>query len=414
MSASGRVVVTGMGVVSPLGNSVAAFWSNLLAGRSGIGPLTRFDGSALRCRIAGEVKDFDITAYLPEKEARRFDRFCHYALAASLQAVQQSGLSATRVDPERIGVVVSSGVGGLESMQENTRVLLERGVGRLSPLTVPIMIPDMASGMLSIQFGFQGPNMAVVTACASATHSIGEAYWMIRRGDADAMLTGGTEAGLVALGLGGFASMRALSTRNDDPEHASRPFDRDRDGFVPAEGAGVLVLESLELAQTRGAEILAELVGYGLTGDAYHITAPDPEGRGAARSVRMALARAGVAPEAVSYINAHGTSTPLNDQMETQALKAALGAAAYRIPISSTKSMTGHALGAAGGLESVACIQALRHGVIPGTMNYQTPDPDCDLDYVPNACRELPVQLALNVSFGFGGHNAALLFKKVS
>jgi 3-oxoacyl-[acyl-carrier-protein] synthase II len=414
MNASGRVVVTGMGVVSPLGNTVEAFWSSLLAGRSGIGPLTRFDASALRCRIAGEVKDFDITAYLPEKEARRFDRFCHYALVASLQAVRQSGLSATSADPERIGVIVSSGVGGLESMQENTRVLLERGVGRLSPLTVPIMIPDMASGMLSIQFGFQGPNLAVVTACASATHSIGEAYWMIRRGDADAMLAGGTEAGLVALGLGGFASMRALSTRNDDPEHASRPFDRDRDGFVPAEGAGVLVLESLEQAQTRGAEILAELVGYGLTGDAYHITAPDPEGRGAARSVRQALARAGVAPEEVGYINAHGTSTPLNDRMETVALKAALGSAAYRIPVSSTKSMTGHALGAAGGFESIACIQALRYGVIPGTMNYQTPDPECDLDYVPNACREVPVRLALNVSFGFGGHNAALLFKKAS
>lgn len=412
MTGAERVVVTGMGVVSPLGNSVAAFWAGLLAGRSGIGPLTRFDASALRCRIAGEVRDFDVTAYLPEKEARRFDRFCHFALAAATEAVRQAGISAASEDPTRVGVLVSSGVGGLGSMEESVRVLVERGPNRLSPLTVPIMIPDMASGMLSIQFGFSGPNLAVVTACASATHSIGEAVWMIRRGDADVMLAGGSEAGLVAVGIGGFASMRALSTRNDDPQHASRPFDRDRDGFVPAEGAGVLVLEGLEHAQARGAQILAEVVGYGLSGDAYHITAPDPEGKGAARSVRNALAQAGVAPEALSYINAHGTSTPLNDRMETVALKAALGPAAYRIPISSTKSMTGHALGAAGGLESVACIQALRHNVIPGTMNYETPDPDCDLDYVPNACRELPVELALNVSFGFGGHNAALLFKK--
>jgi 3-oxoacyl-[acyl-carrier-protein] synthase II len=274
------------------------------------------------------------------------------------------------------------------------------------------MIPDMASGMLSIHFGFSGPNLAVVTACASATHSIGEAFWMIRRGDADVMLAGGAEAGLVAVGVGGFASMRVLSTRNDDPQHASRPFDRDLDGFVPAEGAGVLVLEGLEHARQRSAEILAEVVGYGLTGDAYHITAPDPEAKGAARSVRQALAQAGVAPEEIGYINAHGTSTPLNDAMETLALKSALGSAAYRIPISSTKSLTGHALGAAGGLESVACIQALRQGVVPGTMNYETPDPDCDLNYVPNACREVPVGLALNVSFGFGGHNAAVLFKK--
>ena len=414
MSGSGRVVVTGMGVVSPLGNTVETFWANLLAGRSGIGPTTRFDASALRCRIAGEVRDFDISAYLPEKEARRFDRFCHFALGAAHEAVRQAGLSAVTANPERVGVVVSSGVGGLESMQESVRTLLERGPNRLSPLTVPIMIADMASGMLSIQFGFSGPNLAVVTACASATHSIGEAAWMIRRGDADAMLAGGSEAGLVAVGLGGFASMKALSTRNDDPQHASRPFDRERDGFVPAEGAGVLVLESLEHARLRGAEILAELVGYGLSADAYHITAPDPEGKGAARSVRNALAQAGVSPEQVGYINAHGTSTQLNDRMETLAFKTALGPAAYRIPISSTKSMTGHALGAAGGLESVACIQALRYGVVPGTMNYEVPDPDCDLDYVPNACREVPVKLALKVNFGFGGHNAALLFKKVS
>jgi 3-oxoacyl-[acyl-carrier-protein] synthase II len=412
MEASGRVVVTGMGVVSPLGNSVGPFWQGLLAGRSGIGPITRFDASALRCRIAGEVKDFEITNYLPEKEARRFDRFCHFALAAAVEAVRQSGLSAVSADPERVGVLVSSGVGGLESTQQNIRVLLERGPNRLPPLTVPIMIADMASGMLSIHFGFSGPNLAVVTACASATHSIGEAYWMIRRGDADAMLAGGAEAGLVAVGVGGFASMKALSTRNDDPEHASRPFDRDRDGFVPAEGAGVLVLERLEHARLRGAEILAEVVGYGLTGDAYHITAPDPEAKGAARSVRRALAMAQVTAAEIGYINAHGTSTPLNDRMETLALKSALGPAAYRIPVSSTKSMTGHALGAAGGLESIACIQALRYGVIPGTMNYTTPDPDCDLDYVPNACREVSVGLALNVSFGFGGHNAAVLFRK--
>jgi len=412
MTCSGRVVVTGMGVVSPLGNSVSAFWEGLLAGRSGIGPLTRCSTEGQRCRIAGQVRDFDITAYLSEKEARRLDPFCHYALAAATEAVRQAGLAGGGVVPERAGVIVSSGVGGLASMQDSVRTLVERGAGRLSPLTVPIMIADMASGMLSIHFGFSGPNLAVVTACASATHSIGEACWMIRRGDADVMLAGGSEAGLVEVGLGGFASMKALSTRNDDPEHASRPFDRDRDGFVPAEGAGVLVLESLEHARARQAEILAEVVGYGLSGDAYHITAPDPEGRGAARCIRNALAQAGAAPEDLSYVNAHGTSTPLNDRMETGALKSALGPAAYRIPVSSTKSMTGHALGAAGGLESIACIQALRQQVIPGTMNYETPDPDCDLDYVPNQPRSARFDVVMSNSFGFGGHNGTVIFRR--
>lgn len=407
-----RVVVTGSGVVSGLGCTVERFWNNLLDGVSGVGPLTRFDASTFRCRIAGEVKDFDILRYLSAKEARRFDPYCHYALGAAEQAVQQSGVAASSIDPTRAGVLVSSGVGGLTSMQASTRTFLERGAARLSPLTVPMLIADMASGMLSIRYDFRGPNMAVVTACASGAHAIGESYWIIRRGDADVMLTGGSEAGLTEVGVGGFAAMKALSTRNDDPEHASRPFDRDRDGFVPAEGAGILVLEELSHALERGAEILGEVAGYGLSGDAYHITAPDPEASGAARAVTGALARADISPEQIDYVNAHGTSTPLNDRMETQAFKLAFGSRAHDIAISSTKSMTGHTLGAAGGLESIVCLQALRHGVVPGTMNYETPDPDCDLDYVPNASRELNVRYALNVNFGFGGHNAALVFKK--
>jgi len=410
-----RVVVTGMGIASCLGCDVEVFWENLLAGTSGIGPITRFDASDYRCRIAGEVRDFDITDYMPAKEARRMDLFCHFAVGAAEQAVLQAGLLGnSSIDLDRVGVTVSSGIGGAISFQENCNIIHDRGPGRASPMIVPMMITDMAAGVLSIRYRFGGPNLAVVTACATATHSIGEAAWMIARGDADVMLAGGTEGGVVSIGVAGFAAMKALSTRNDDPEHASRPFDLNRDGFVPAEGAGVLVLESLDHARARGVEILGEVVGYGLSSDAYHITAPDPQGKGAVRAMQMALCHAGISPSDVSYVNAHGTSTPLNDKVETAALHATFGDEIRRTPVSSTKSMTGHALGAAGGIESIACLMACQRDVIPGTMNYETPDPECDLDYVPNAKREVHVDIAMNINLGFGGHNGVLLFKKWS
>lgn len=412
MSENRRVVVTGLGAVSSLGNDVASCWSGLLSGRSGIGPVTRFDASNYKCRIAGEVKDFDITSYIAEKEAHRLDIFCHYAVAAGDEAIKQSGVTeASNFDCTRCGVLVSSGIGGIRTIQEQVRTLQESGPGRVSPLTVPMMISDMGCGYLAIRHNFRGPNFGLVSACASGLHSVGEAWWVIRRGDADVMLCGGAEAGVVELSLAGFASMRALTTtHNDDPERASRPFDAGRDGFVPAEGAGVLVLEEESHARARGAKILAEVVGYGTSGDAYHITAPRSDGAGAAQAVRMAFEHAGKPYEALDYINAHGTSTPLNDKIETAAFKEVLGDHAYKVTVSSTKSMTGHMLGAAGGFESVVCVKALETGIVPGTMNYETPDPDCDLDYAPNAARELPVKLALKTNFGFGGHNAAVLF----
>lgn len=409
-----RVVITGMGVVSDVGCDVATFWANLLAGKSGIGPITRFDATDCRCRVAGEVRDLNIADYLDVKEARRLDLFCHFAVAAGDQAVKQAGLlDYAGLDKTRVGVLVSSGIGGLQTVTDQAVNLAQRGFSRISPLTIPMMIPDMAPGFLSIRYGFTGPNFAVVSACATATHSIGEASWMIRRGDADVMLAGGAENCTVGLGIGAFASMKALTDCNDEPTRASRPFDKNRDGFVPAEGGGVLVLEAYEHAVARGATILGELTGYGLSGDAYHITAPDPEGTGAARALTMALARAGLKPEDVSYVNAHGTSTPLNDQVETKALKLALGESAYKVPISSTKSMTGHALGAAGALESIVCLLAIRDGIVPPTINYETPDPDCDLDYVPNTARRVAVRHAVNTNLGFGGHNAALVFSRV-
>lgn len=407
-----RVVVTGYGVVSSVGTGLDKYWDSLIHGRSGIGPITLFDASQMRSRIAGEVKDFDVGQYLPPKEARRLDRFCHLALGAAEEAVRMAGLNATVANPERVGVMVSAGIGGIQTFEEQVRLLAARGPAKNSPLMVPMMIIDMAAGFLSIRYGFKGPNFGVVTACATASHSIGEAMWVIKRGDADAMLAGGAEAAVVPIGVSGFASMRALSERNDDPTRASRPFDKGRDGFVIGEGAGVLVLEALEHAQARGATILAEVIGYGLTGDAYHITAPDPEGAGAARAMRNAIRQAGIAPEAIGYVNAHGTSTELNDKLETMALKSVLGAHAYQVAISSTKSMTGHTLGAAGGLESIVCIQALRTGIIPPTVNYETPDPDCDLNYTPNVARELPVSVAMNINLGFGGHNAVLLYRQ--
>ena len=407
-----RVVATGTGVVTCLGCDVETVWQNLLAGKSGIGPISKFDATDFRCRIAGEVQGFEITDHLDPKEARRLDPFCHYAVGAADQAVAQAGLTDGGIDPARAGILVGSGIGGVMTFQKQCSILLERGPSKNSPLTVPMMIADMASGFLSIRYGFQGPNMAIVTACATGTHSIGEAMWMILRGDADVMVAGGTEACIVPLGLTGFCAMKALSTRNDDPTHASRPFDAERDGFVPSEGAGVVVLESLEHATKRGAPILAELTGYGLSGDAYHITAPDPDGKGATAAIRQALAHAQTGPEEIDYVNTHGTSTPLNDKTETRSLKDALGSHACNTPMSSTKSMIGHTLGAAGGIESVCCIRSLQDGVVHGTMNYEHPDPECDLDYIPNEARRIDHKTALSVNLGFGGHNAALVFKK--
>jgi len=407
-----RVVVTGVGVVSSVGVGTKAFWESLVEGRSGIAPITAFDAGGFRCRIAGEVRDFDVTKYMTPKEARRFDRFTHLVIGAGEEALAQAGVSSDSMDPERIGAIVGCGIGGIRTLEDQCYVLRTKGPARCSPLMVPMMIGDMAAGYISIRYGFRGPNIGVQTACASASHAIGEAYWTIKRGDADVIVTGGVEAPITPVGIAGFASMRALSERNDEPERASRPFDAERDGFVPAEGAGILILEALDHARARGADILAELVGYGATADAYHITAPDPAGKGPTEAIRIAMERADMTPEDIDYVNAHGTSTPLNDKVETLALKTALGDHAYRVPVSSTKSMTGHALGAAGGIESVACIMALQTGIVPGTMNYENPDPECDLDYVPNAARRVNPKTAMNINLGFGGHNAVLIFKK--
>lgn len=408
-----RVVVTGMGVTSCLGTGAQANWESLMAGRSGIAPITKFDASDFKCRVGGEVRDLDLNRFLSPKEAKRLDPCCHFVIAAADEALAQSGLlESPSLDPTRLGAVIGSGVGGINTFREQTEILLARGPSRISPLTVPKMISDMPAGILSIRHNLQGPNLAVVTACATGSHAIGEAMWIIRRGDADAVVAGGTEACIEPLAVGAFASMKALTTRNDDPQGASRPFDAERDGFVPSEGAGVLVLESLESARARGADILAEVVGYGLSADAFHMTAPDPEGKGAARAIRAAVAQSGAALEDVDYVNAHGTSTPLNDRTETLAIRRVFGNHADALPVSSTKSMTGHALGAAGGIEAVYCIQALLAGVVPPTINYTTPDPDCDLDYVPNEARELPLRTVLNINLGFGGHNAVLCFRR--
>ena len=411
-----RVVITGTGIISCVGKSVDDFWDSISNGRCGICPITRFDVSEYRTRIAGEIKDFDITKYIPFKEAKRLDLFCQYAIAAADEAMAQAGLgknvAEAGIEPTRVGVVTSSGIGGLGTITKQQTILDARGPGKVSPLLIPMMIGDLSAGNLSIRYNAQGPNMGLVTACATATHSIGEALWMIKRDDADIMVAGGSEASIVPIGLAGFSSMKALSTRNDDPQHASRPFDANRDGFVMSEGAGVLVLEELEHAKKRGATILAEVVGYGATGDAFHITSPNPEGDGAARAISMAMRHAGVNPEDIDYINAHGTSTSLNDKYETKAIKRALGEAAKTVSISSTKGTTGHGLGAAGGFESIACLKAIQAGLIPPTINYETPDPECDLDYTPNKAKEKDVKVALNLNLGFGGHNGALLFKR--
>ena len=408
-----RVVITGLGAVSPVGNDVDSCWQNLLAGKSGIGPVTKFDATGYRCMIAGEVKGLDTEAIIGPKEAKRLDLFCHYAVVASDEALAQAGLTEAKgIDETRAGVIVSSGIGGLTTIEDQIRSLAEKGPRGVSAMSIPMMISNMASGYVAIRHHLKGPNFCIVTACASGLHSIGEAYWMIVRGDADVMVCGGTEAVVEPFSLAGFGSLKALSANNGDPEHASRPFDKDRDGFVPAEGAGVLVIESEEHAKKRGANILAEVVGYGLSADAFHITAPAENGEGSQRAIKMAFQHAGLPYDALDYVNAHGTSTRLNDTTETTSLKMVLGERAKQIPVSSTKSMTGHMLGAAGGFESVVCVKSIMHGIVPPTINYTTPDPDCDLDYVPNEAREVDVRLALNNNLGFGGHNASVLFAK--
>ena len=410
MTGRRRVVVTGLGVVSPVGNDVASSWEALLAGRSGIGPITRFDASGLGCRIAGEVKDFDLAAYMSPKEARRMDTFIHYGIAASVQAIRDSGIEVTDANRERIGCVIGSGIGGLPMIEDNHTELLNRGPRRVSPFLIPGSIINMIAGNLSIQYGLKGPNLAIVTACTTGLHSIGEAGRLIEYGDADVMIAGGAEATICPLGIGGFDTMRALSTRNDDPATASRPWDRDRDGFVMGEGAGVMVLEDYEHASRRGARIYCELAGFGMSADAYHMTAPDMDGP--RRCMVAALRNAHVNADEVHYLNAHGTSTPLGDVNETNAIKAALGDAARRIVVNSTKSMTGHLLGGAGGVESVVTALALYHQVSPPTINIFNQDPECDLDYCANTAREMRIDVALKNSFGFGGTNGTLVFKR--
>lgn len=415
---SRRVVVTGIGAISSVGNSVDAMWESLLAGKSGIGPVTKFDAADYRTRIAGEIKDLNVSNYMTEKEARRLDDFCLYAIAAGDEAMKDAGLGldlrdGSVADPNRVGVCVGSGIGGMRTMEEQCMKLLQQGPSKVSPFLIPMMIIDMASGSLSMRYGAKGPNHAVVSACSTASHSIGESYWMVKRGDADLMITGGAEASVSRLGFAGFCSMKALSQRNDDPTRASRPFDKDRDGFVMSEGAGILILEEYEHAKARGAKIYAEIVGYGATGDAYHITSPAPGGEGGARALTMALRNAGLNPEDVDYINAHGTSTSLNDKFETAAIKTAFGDHAYKLAMSSTKGCMGHSLGAAGGLETIVCLKTIQTGIIPPTINYTTPDPECDLDCTPNTPRERTVNVALNTNLGFGGHNGVIIVKKV-
>jgi 3-oxoacyl-[acyl-carrier-protein] synthase II len=408
-----RVVVTGLGIISPVGNSVATAWDNIVNGRSGIGPVTRFDASSLPTRIAGEVKGFDVGAYLSTKEARRFDTFVHYGLAAAMDAIKDAGLEANPANAERIGVCIGSGIGGLPLIEDTMNAVTAGGARKISPFFVPGSIINMVSGVLSINYGFQGPNFAIVSACATGNHSIGEAQRLIEYGDADIMIAGGTESTVSLLGLGGFCSAKALSTRNEDPLAASRPWDAGRDGFVLGEGAGVLVLEEYEHAKARGAKIYAEVVGYGMSADAHHITAPAESGEGAARSMRNALRNAKVAVDEVNYVNAHGTSTPLGDIAETMAAKACFGAHVNKLAMSSTKSMTGHLLGAAAGIEAVFSVLALRDQVAPPTINLVDPDPACDLDYVPNVARPMPINVAISNSFGFGGTNSTLVFRKI-
>ena len=408
-----RVVVTGLGAVTPIGNTVANYLEGLTSGRNGVAAISLFDASAHACRFAAEVKDFDPTGFLEPKESKRWDRFCKFGVVAAKQALADSELCIDEGNASRIGVIIGSGVGGLLTMETQAHVLNEKGPGRVSPFTVPMMIPNMATGLAAIALGAKGPSSAVATACAAGSNAIGDAYRLLQLGKADVMVCGGAEAGITPLGVAGFASAKALSFRNDDPTTASRPFDAERDGFVIGEGSGILVLETLEHAKSRGATIHAEIVGYGMTCDAHHITSPTPGGVGGAEAIRLALREGKLEPNSVDYINAHGTSTPANDSNETTAIKSALGARAHQIPVSSTKSMTGHLLGGSGGIEAVACVLALRHGMVPPTINYANPDPACDLDYVPNTAREQKLGVVLSNSFGFGGHNVCLAFRQM-
>lgn len=406
-----RVVITGLGTVSPVGNDTETTWNNIINGKSGIGELTRRDKDQFPAKVAGEATDFDPEQYLDRKDARKMDRFTQFAIAASLMAVKDADLTITDELAPRVGVWIGSGIGGMETYEDQFKVFMEKGQRRVSPFFVPMMIPDMASGQVSIMLGAKGINSCTVTACASGANSIGDAFKAIQRDDADIMITGGTEAPITSMALAGFSSSKALST-NHDPSTASRPFDKNRDGFVMGEGAGILVLESLESAQKRGAKIYAEIVGYGSTGDAHHITQPAPGGEGGVRAMQIALRDGGINPEDVDYLNAHGTSTDFNDKYETAAIKTVFGGHAQKLGISSTKSMTGHLLGAAGGLEAVLSVKAIQDNIMPPTINYETPDPECDLDYIPNEARRADVNVVMSNSLGFGGHNVALLFKK--
>jgi 3-oxoacyl-[acyl-carrier-protein] synthase II len=406
------VVITGLGVVSPVGTGIGLFWQNMLAGKSGITRITHFDPSNFDAQIAGEVKDFDPLKFMDKKDARRLIRFIQFSIGASKMAVEDAKLSITPENAPDIGVIIGSGIGGISIMEQEQTVLMTKGPSRISPFTVPFMICDMAAGYTSIMLGAKGPNLCVVTACASGTHSIGEAFKIIQRGAAQAVITGGTEASITPLAIGSFCAAGALSNRNDEPERASRPFDKARNGFVMGEGAGILVLESLESAQARGARIYAEMAGYGMSGDAYHITAPAPEGEGAVRAIRAALKDADLSPEQIDYVNAHGTSTELNDKYETLALKTVFGEHARRLAISSNKSIIGHLLGASGAVEFISTVLSVANDIAPPTINQENPDPECDLDYVPNQARKMPIRTAISNSFGFGGHNAILVVKK--
>ena len=408
-----RVVLTGMGVVTPLGHDLQTFWQNLIAGQCGIDKITAFDASAFATQIAGEVKNFDpLPAFPSPKEIRRTDRYSQFAIYAAWSALKDSGLELDKENCDEIGAMIGSGIGGLATTTEQHNILLQRGPSRMSPFTIPMLIGNMASGLISMYFNLRGPNFATCSACATANHAIGEAWRTIKAGDAQVMFAGGSEAAVIPIGIGGFCAMKAMSTRNDDPKTASRPFDKDRDGFVMGEGAGVLVLEELEHAKKRGAQIYCEISGYGNTADAHHLTAPSPGGEGAARCMKMALRTGGLNLTDISYVNAHGTSTPQGDVCETQAIKTVFGDHARKLVVSSTKGATGHMLGAAGAVEMAACVLAIKNSLVPPTINLQTPDPDCDLDYVPNTAREMPVNAIVNNSFGFGGHNSTIAAKK--
>ncbi|MHB8843507.1 MAG: beta-ketoacyl-ACP synthase II [Nitrospirota bacterium] len=408
-----RVVVTGLGMITPVGLDTKTSWEGQIAGRSGIGPITQFDDKDIPTQIAGEVNGFDPAQYIEAKEIKKMDRFIHLAIAASQMAMDDAKFVITPDNADRIGVIAGAGIGGLPAIERSYRAYMEKGYRRITPFFIPMSIINELAGHISMRFGAKGPNISVVTACATGTHSLGDAFKWIQRGDADAMFAGGAESCICPLGVGGFNAMKALSTRNSEPERASRPFDADRDGFIMGEGSGIIILEELESARKRGARIYAEMIGYGASGDAYHITSPAPNGEGAARCMHMAIKDAGISPADIGYINAHGTSTKYGDELETMAIKTVFGDHAKKVPVSSTKSMTGHLLGAAGGVEAVISILALEHGILPPTINLENPDPECDLDYVPNTARKVPVEVVMSNSFGFGGTNACVIFKKL-